>query len=126
MFRFIRRALLGAVVAGGLLLMPGDSQQVQADEYWSNYWNWYDGSYRPYYRNQYRNYGYNRNYGYDRDYGYRSYYGNRGYRDYDDYGYSIGVPGANYQRYPDTYRGRYRSYPQESYQIGPLRVERWH
>jgi hypothetical protein len=121
MFRLIRRALLGAVVAGGLLLVPGESQQVQADEYWSNYWNWYDGSYRPYYRNQYRNYGH------DRDYGYRSYYGNRGYRDYDDYGYSIGVPGANYQRYPrSTYQDRYWSQPRSSYQLGPLRVERWY
>jgi hypothetical protein len=119
MFRLIRRTLLGVVVAGGLLLVSGETQQVEANDYWSNYWNWYDGSYRPYYRNQYRNYG--------QDYGYRSYYGNRGYRDYDyGSGYRYGVPGQNYQRYPQTYRGQGWQQPRESYQLGPFRVERWH
>lgn len=123
MFRLIRRVLLGAVVAGGLLLVPGESQQAEANDYWSNYWSWYDGTYRPYYRNYYRNYGNN----YGRDYGYRSYYGNRGWRDYDyDYGYTYGVPGASYQRYPHSYRDRYRAHPHDSYQLGPFRVERWH
>src|SRR5690606_31838607 len=121
MVRIIRRTLLGALVAGGLLFVPTDAQQAEANDYWSNYWSWYDGSYRPYYRNQYRNHYRN----YDRAYRYRSYYGNRGWRDYD-YGYSYGVPGANYTRYPHSYRDQYRRHPHESYQLGPFRVERWH
>lgn len=111
--RPITQGLLAAVLAAGFLLVP-TSQQAEADDYWKSYWNWYDGSYRPYYRNHYRNYG--------RDYGY---YDNRGYRNYD-YGYSYGVPGATYYRYPHSRRDQRWSHRHDAYQIGPLRVERWH